>query len=270
VNDLSAFAKLARALAPWAAQLVFVGGWAHRLHRLDPRASAPDHPAIFTRDTDLAFSHSTPIEGDMKSSLAANGFSEELSGDFKPPAAHYTLGEEEHGFYAEFLTPLVGSGTRRGGAPDATLRKAGICAQKIRHLDILLVDPWVVTIGPGQGFPLETALEIRVAHPLAFMVQKFLIQDKRPPMKRAQDILYIYDTIGLFGSQIAAFRTSWLEVIGPALGKSRGVVLEASESAFSVVTDDVRRAALIPQDRNLSPDVIQATCRLAFETILTH
>jgi hypothetical protein len=49
------------------------------------------------------------------------------------------LGAEGEGFYAEFLTPLVGSGIKRGGKPDATLAKAGITAQKIRHLDILLV-----------------------------------------------------------------------------------------------------------------------------------
>jgi hypothetical protein len=268
MNDLEAFAKLAHALAPWNGHLVYIGGWAHRIHRLDPRAATPDHQAVFTRDTDLAFAAAATIDGDIKAALATSGFKEELHGEFKPPIARYALGEESEGFYAEFLTPLAGSGIKRGGAQDATLAKAGISAQKIRHLEILLVDPWVVKLDPKKGVPLKTPMDIQVANPLAFMVQKFLIQEKRPRGKRAQDILYIYDTIGLFGNQLDVFRGSWKEVVGPALHDSRDVVMKLSESTFSKVTDDIRRAALIPQDRKLTPEEIQLTCQLAFEKIL--
>lgn len=268
MNDLEAFAKLAQALVPWTGQLVYVGGWAHRIHRLDPRANTPEHQAVFTKDTDLAFASTAPIEGDIKAALEGSGFEEELSGEFQPPVARYTLGEESKGFYAEFLTPLAGSGLKRSGVQDATMKKAGISAQKIRHLDILLVDPWVVKLNPETGIPLKASIDIQVANPLAFMVQKFLIQEKRPSNKRAQDILYIFDTIGLFGSQLDAFRTSWKEVIGPALGDSREVVMKINESTFSKVTDDVRNAVRIPQDRKLAPDEIQTTCQLAFERIL--
>ncbi len=268
MNDLEAFAKLAQALAPWSGQLVYVGGWAHRIHRLDPRANEPAHQAVFTRDTDLAFASTARIEGDIKSALDKSGFKEEFSGEFKPPVAHYTLGEENMGFYAEFLTPLVGSGIKRNGQQDATLAKAGITAQKIRHLDVLLVDPWVVKLGTDGEVPLRKPLNIQVANPLAFMVQKFLIQQNRPAKKRAQDILYIYDTIGLFAGQLDAFRTSWNEVIAPALGDSRASVLRLNESTFSRVTDDVRNAARIPQDRKLAPEEIQVACQLAFEKII--
>ncbi len=266
MNDLEAFVKLAQALAPWGGQLVYVGGWAHRIHSLDPRANTLSHQAVFTRDTDLAFAAAEPIEGDINGALAKSGFKEQLSGESKPPVARYTLGAEGEGFYAEFLTPLDGSWTKRNGQPDATLAKAGITAQKIRYLDILLVDPWVVKLSP-ENAPLKKPLDIQVANPLAFMVQKFLIQEHRPPRKRAQDILYIFDTIGLFGGQMESFHKMWKEVIGPALGKSRADVLRLNESTFSKVTDDVRNAALIPQDRKLSADEIQSTCQFAFEQI---
>ncbi|MES2248066.1 MAG: GSU2403 family nucleotidyltransferase fold protein [Pseudomonadota bacterium] len=121
MNDLGAFAKLVTALDPWRQQLIFIGGWAHRLHRLDPRANALDHQPVFTRDTDLAFANKEVIAGDIKTTLIEHGFQEELGGDHTPPAAHYTLGNAEGGFYAEFLTPLAGSGTRRNGKPDATI-----------------------------------------------------------------------------------------------------------------------------------------------------
>lgn len=268
MNDLEPFARLAQALAPWSGQLVYVGGWAHRIHRLDPRASTPEHQAVFTKDTDLAFASAEPIEGNIKEALVKRGFKEELSGDFKPPTAHYILGEENKGFYAEFLTPLSGSGMKRTGEQDATLTKAGISAQKIRHLDILLVEPWVVTLKPEAGVPLESPMDIQVANPLAFMVQKFLIRDTRPPPKRAQDILYIFDTIGLFGGLLGEFQFSWENVIGPRLADLHDQVIKGNEATFSKITDDIRNAARIPQDRKLTPEDIQLTCQQAFEKIL--
>lgn len=266
MNDLEAFVRLAQALAPWSGQLVYVGGWAHRIHRLDSKATTPAHRAVFTKDTDLAFAASEPIEGNIKTALEKSGFKEQLSGESRPPVAHYTLGAESEGFYAEFLTPLAGSGMKRNGQQDATLAKAGITAQKIRSLDILLVDPWVVKLH-SEIAPVTAPLDIQVANPLAFMVQKFLIQEQRPARKRAQDILYIFDTIGLFGGQMEAFKKMWKDTIGPALGKSRDDVLKLNESTFSKVTDDIRQAALIPQDRKLAADEIQLTCQFAFEQI---
>jgi hypothetical protein len=47
----------------------------------------------------------------------------------------------------------------------------------------------------------------------------------------------------------------------------RDEVIKLNEATFSRVTDDVRRAALIPQDRKLTAEEIQATCQLAFEQI---
>jgi hypothetical protein len=266
MNDLEAFIQLAQALAPWRGKLVFVGGWAHRLHRLHPRATPQAHQPVFTRDTDLAFSAAEPIEGDMKAALEGHGFKEQFSGELKPPVTHYSLGQQDKGFYAEFLTPLAGSGFKRGGQPDATLSKAGVIAQKIRHLDILLVDPWVVNLNP-QNAPLKAPLDVQVANPLAFMVQKFLIQSHRPAKKRAQDILYIFDTVGLFATQLEAFQTMWEAIIGPALGKSRDEVLKLNEQTFSKLTDDVRNAALIPQDRKISAEEIRSTCQFAFEQV---
>lgn len=268
MNELQAFAKLVQALAPWRQQLIFIGGWGHRLHRMDPRANRPDYQPVFTRDTDLAFANREPIAGDIKLALSAQGFQEELRGDHRPPAAHYTLGDEAGGFYAEFLTPLAGSGRRRSGEADATLNKAGISAQKIRHLDVLLVDPWVISIGPQQGVPLSAPTQVRVAHPLCFMVQKFLIQPHRPAHKKAQDVLYIYDTIELFGAQLDDFNAHWHERVAPALGRGANEVQKLSTQTFAQVTDTLRDAARIPADRTLSPQQIQATCQYAFQQML--
>jgi hypothetical protein len=146
---------------------------------------------------------------------------------------------------------------------------AGISAQKIRYLDILLVDPWIITLDPQSGLPLPSPMDVQVANPLCFMVQKFLIQKDRPAGKQAQDVLYIYDTIELFGALLDEFHETWEKSISPALGeKLSNTVLTLSKETFSNVNDVIRSAALIPQDRKLSPEQIQQTCQLAFEQIL--
>ena len=56
MEDAASFARLIEALRPWLDHLVIVGGWAYRLHRLHPRAGAPTHPPVRTRDVDCAMS----------------------------------------------------------------------------------------------------------------------------------------------------------------------------------------------------------------------
>jgi len=269
MNDLDALEKLVKALYPWRRHLVFIGGWAHRIHRFDPRSNKLEYQPIFTRDTDLAFGNRAPIEGDLKAALAEHGFKEQLTGDLRPPVAHYTLGDESVGFYAEFLTPLVGRECSRDGTRYATLAKAGISAQKIRHLDILLVDPWEITLSAEIGVPLPSPMDVQVANPLCFMVQKFLIQKDRPLAKQAQDVLYIFDTIELFGPLLEHFNEIWKRRISPFLGeKQTNTVLTLSKETFSKVNDVTRNAARIPQDRKLSPEQIKQTCDYALGVIL--
>lgn len=57
MDDLTALARLIEAIRPWLGHLVFVGGWAHRLHRFHPLAHPPAHQPIRTRDVDLAIAH---------------------------------------------------------------------------------------------------------------------------------------------------------------------------------------------------------------------
>ena len=269
MNDFAALARLIQAIEPWRAHLVIVGGWAHRLYRFHPMANVPTYQPLLTRDTDLAFANQAPLEGDIKSALAHAGFIEELSGTHQPPVTRYTLGDDDAGFYAEFLTPLQGSGVKRSGAPDATVAKAGITAQKLRHLDILLIDPWQITVGPDQGVPLPQPTDLQVPNPTSFIVQKLLIQESRSPAKRAQDVLYIHDALELFGGTLPGLNAMWQGRIRLGLApKTARLVVELARESFSAVTDILRNAARIPQDRTLSPERMRATCELGLEEIL--
>jgi hypothetical protein len=269
VEDFDGFARLVLALRPWLRQLVVVGGWAHRLHRFHPLAHAPRHMALRTRDTDLAFSTDAALVGDVRTALRDAGFTEELFGDDAPAATHYRLGDEDAGFYAEFLTPLHGSGVRRDGRSDATVSMGGVTAQKLRYLDLLLHRPWSVQVGPGREVPVAADVELFVPNPTSFMIQKLLIHSNRPPHKKAQDILYVHDTLELFGGSLGELRRVWAEEVRPTMARRTANRAEArARELFAEVTDSIREAARIPQDRRLSPENVQRACEYGLGEIL--
>ncbi len=264
MSDIGEFERLVRALAPWRNDLVIVGGWAHRMHYQHPSATRLPYAPILTRDADVAYGARAALEDGIRDALTAASFSETLSGDDTPPVARYHLGEDDQGFYAEFLTPLVGSGTRRDGSEDATERRAGISAQKLRHLELLMVHPWEMTLGNSAD-----PVRFRVANPVSFIVQKLLIHGARKENKRAQDVLYVHDTIQLFASSFRELNGIWRSQLKGALTKSQLSLMESMRGQmFDSLTDALREAARIPQDRVLRAEEIRDVCRMGLQEIL--
>jgi len=215
MEDAASLARLIGALRPWLGHLVIVGGWAHRLYRSHDLAGAPAHPPVRTRDVDLALSLHAPVAGDIAEALTRAGFGRTFLGEDAPPVTHYHL-EDDAGFYAEFLVPLQGGEFTRHGRRDVTVEKAGITAQKLRHLDVLLEAPWSVHLEPGPDMPLERPADVLLPNPVSFIVQKLLIHEKRRPNKQAQDLLYIHDTLELFGGALEDLRTVWRNQVRPS------------------------------------------------------
>lgn len=269
MNDFEDIARLIEALRPWLSQLVIVGGWAHRLHRFHPLANPPEYLPIQTRDADLAFRLEAPLEGDIDEALKEAGFRAELKGEHTPPVTHYWLDDQDQGFYAEFLVPFIGSRLNRDKTPaPVTVRKAGVTAQKLRYLDILLINPWTIGLDESMGAPLKSPAEILVPNPVSFIAQKLLIQSKRLENKKAQDALYIHDTLELLGGDLDRLKTIWLESIRPRIpAKIAGDIETLSRKQFGAVTDIIREAARIPQNRALNPDLIQRACEYGLKEI---
>jgi hypothetical protein len=231
-------------------------------------AKSPNHPPLRTRDTDIAFAPDAALAGDIRKALKEAGFTEEFFGDDSPPATHYRLGDEDAGFYAEFLTPLVGSEMKKGKR-DATVSEAGITAQKLRYLDILLIKPWSMRVGPERQVPIEADADLFVPNATSFIVQKMLIHSGRPAHKKAQDVLYIHDTLELFGGSLGELRRLWVEEVRPAIPKPWARKAEAlAHELFAEVTDTIREAARTPQDRRLAPEDVQRACAYGFDEIL--
>jgi hypothetical protein len=269
VDDAAAFARLIQALRPWLGHLVIVGGWAHRLHRLHPLAGKPTYAPLRTRDVDVALSLHAPVAGDIRDALQRAGFERQFLGSDTPPVTHYGLGDDDAGFYAEFLVPLKGSELKRNGTADVTASKAGINVQKLRHLDLLLVAPWSVRIGPETEVPFNEPIDILVANPVSFIVQKLLIHEKRKGSKKGQDVLYIHDTLELFGAALDELRMVWRDQVRPGMREKTAKRVEQSARAlFEQVTDAIRESARIPQDRHLTPGVLRAACEYGLQEIV--
>ncbi len=177
---------------------MIIGGWAHRLYRLHPAAQALSYPPLTTLDADIAVPRRLPVQReDLRERLIPGGFTEEFLGADQPPATHYRLSDVGSGFYVEFLTPLVGGEYDRRNRRKATLRVAGVTSQQLRYIELLLQRPWTIEVHEGSF-----SGSIPVANPVTFMVQKLLIHRRRRPEDRAKDILYIHDTLQLFGARL--------------------------------------------------------------------
>jgi hypothetical protein len=190
---------------------------------------------LTTLDTDVAVPAKLPVgDQDIRERLLAHGFTEELLGDSRPPATHYRLGGEASGFYAEFLTPLIGSEYDRKHKRKATIDIAGIVSQQLRHIELLLHHPWSIDF-ESDGF----AAKIQIVNPVSFLAQKVLIHEKREREDRAKDILYMHDTLQVFGARLPELRELWRSIVAPQLQpRSANKVSKASEDLFGALGDD--------------------------------
>lgn len=184
-----------------------------------------------------------PGSRSIRQALLENGFQERLSTDHRPPVAEYVLGQEESGFYLEFLAPLVGGAVKRGGRVDATAIVAGVSVQKLRYLELLLAQPWEIALSARQGFPLgRSTLTVRVANPVAFITQKILVLPRRHPGKQAKDLLYIHDTFILFADAISLLRETWGRVAAEVPRAQLATFGRVARAVSSQATDALRGA----------------------------
>jgi hypothetical protein len=268
-SDAEHFARLIDALHPWLDEVAIIGGWAHRLYRLHALTQPLDYEPLGTFDTDVAVPAELSVaDTDLRHRLMESDFREELLGDTKPPVAHYYVANDKSGFYAEFLTPLMGGYIKRDGKRDETATIAGVAVQKLRHLELLLHAPWEVTISAANGYPTAEERRVRIPNVAAFLAQKILIHNKRDRADKAKDILYVHDTFEAFGGNLPAAREAWQARVKPILHpKTAREVEDASKAYFERVDDNIREAARIAVGRNLSPEALCEVCRYGWTQV---
>ncbi|HUP60075.1 MAG TPA: GSU2403 family nucleotidyltransferase fold protein [Thermoanaerobaculia bacterium] len=272
-DDLDHFARLVEALRPYWGHLVIVGGWANRLYRYRDDAHVPPHPPLFTTDADIAIPTTSALPSDLRERLVASGFVEEFEGDDTPPVTHYRLGEERSGFYAEFLIPKVGGGGRLDKRSQHTAEIGGVVVQKLRYLEILLIEPWRIKLHPGVIRGLVKPIVVRVPNAVSYIAQKLLIAPKRRSADRAKDVLYVHDTIELLGATLSALGVLWRDTIRPAMPqKTAKTITTLATGSFSRVTDSIRdaRAAAADAGRVISVEEIRARIELGLREIFAE
>jgi hypothetical protein len=269
--DKGGFGRVILALAPYLDDVVFVGGWAQRLFRLHPLAASTAPAPLMTLDADIAAPIALSNRGrTLRELLLGARFVENLSGSENPPKAKYQL-DAAGSLCVEFITPLVGGGFRRDGTLDATAKILGVSAEKLRHVGLLLSCPWTVELTSADGYGVgEHAFPVKICNPASYLAQKVLALPSRRPSKRGKDILYIHDTLLLFGAALDELRALWIADVRPQLAKKAlAQVLGASEQFFGDVTDHSREAAHVARGagRSISAGELAAACRLGLSQI---
>jgi hypothetical protein len=164
-----------------------------------------------TLDVDLAIARDIPPAEESLHERLAHDFRDEFEGGDRPPVTRYCLRNSAFGFYAEFLTPLVGSEVTRSGHRNVTKRILGVSAQALRHLDVLMVSPRAIPLSLH-----ENPVQVLVANPVSYIVQKLLVHARRKSDDRSKDVLYIHDTLTLFAGSLPVLYQLWCDGVRPS------------------------------------------------------
>jgi len=189
-----------QALEPILADVLVVGGWAHRLHREHPLALTLDEQPIQTSDCDLAFGLQTPAPPglDLAACFDRAGFDYiDIGTEFQESGVFRSRNDPT--FTVQLLVPRRGSGTTRAGDPIRSRRVGGVPVEVLRGLDLLEVEPWRVAWDVGS----RKRVELSVCHPIPFLLAKLVLTcvASRALEDRAKDLIYVLDTIRLFAGR---------------------------------------------------------------------
>jgi hypothetical protein len=204
--------------------------------------------------------------------LRAAGFIPSLTGDGRLPVTRYHGQGADRGLYVELIAPLRGSGYTRKGEPDDLVAVAGATAQRLRHVDLLLLEPWQLELSEQRGFAVGAhAIGLQVANPASYLAQKVLTLSRRVSAgKRSKDALCIHDTLMLFGDASTELRDQAARVLDTLPSSARR---EFHAQRVALFRDDalIVRAASIAATSGRpnppSPATITAVCTVGLERI---
>lgn len=271
-QEIDVLARVHRAVstAP-GGPLVVVGGWAARLLRRHPLAAPSNFEPLSTEDLDIAAPDRVPKKTDrLGEQLKKEGFSPDYRSEDRPPVTRYVL-KSANDFELEFIAPLRGGEVRRDGTLDATADVLGVSAQKLRHVELLLLEPYPIEL-PELG----SGATLLVANPASFIIQRLLILPSRPSLsKKGKDALYIHDVLQLFTDKgrihpdIVAQAGRVLATLTKKQGqRTRETVADLGDPTAGSVKEAARIAAETPRPSPPSATAIGVACRLGLAELL--
>lgn len=183
------FLKTLVVLRDYLPNIVIGGGWVPLIyyHYVLGKTVEP----LMTRDIDLIVPRQVPIVGSksIDQLLTEAGLKVELIGSGTPPVTCYEGTMDGTDVEVEFLTHWQG----RGGQAAARVQ-AGLTAQRLRYMAVLLDEPLLVEI-PGLALR-GGSTTVRVLSPGAYIFNKGLVFPRRTQeAKKAKDLYYIFDIL---------------------------------------------------------------------------
>jgi hypothetical protein len=270
-DEVDALRRVHAVVSKFPGAFVIVGGWAAHLLRRHPLARPPDFDPLRTEDLDVAAPPRLSPKGvGLQEVIRQQGFVPDYRSEDRPPVTRYLL-EGGDGFELEFIAPLRGGERRRDGTLDATADLQGVSAQKLRNVELLLVEPVEIPM-PELG----TTAHFLVTNPASFILQRLLVLPVRTSTsKRGKDALYIHDTLQLFthGGRVheevvqqsqrvcQTFSRKQREQVGMTLKKLSDAVSAPVKEAARIAKESLRPDAP-------SPHAIAVTCRLGLAELM--
>jgi hypothetical protein len=111
-------------------------------------------------------------------------------------------------------------------------------------------------------------MQVRIANPAGFLAHKVLIHNKRIRAKFGKDILYIHDTLEVFGAGLEDLNREWRTEVKPGIhANAARKIQRGATDLFSEVTDAIREAAQMTGSRKLSAEAVRERCNFGLARI---
>ena len=219
----SAFKQLLEALKGINDEIVIIGGMANALYQHHENAKPSPLGNIATKDLDILISDKlTNIDIDITEKLIEKGFEIDPKPIGNKIITKFVLADTN--FEIEFLCPMY------GGDPDRHEKRQlvkevqkGLTVQPLRYLDLALYNTWKIdteNIDQLRGLNLS----IQIPSPGAYLIQKFIIRNKKAmnsPAFLQKDCFYIYELLLKFSDNFESLVETINEVLDYNLVKKK-------------------------------------------------
>jgi len=201
-ETLQELGNCVRAFGGYRQSAVLTGGLVPFMYRHLPElAGRTAQPALLTFDLDWTVPTPLNLAGEsLDKQLTDSGFVVVLGGQEPPHVMQYQparYGDVRGPVYIEFLTPRKGGAEVRGEDRTVLEVQAGLNAQALPYLELLLHTPLPFDASAISATGLEKGTEILLPDPMAYILQKVLARRRRKPNKKGTDQALIYDVVVL-------------------------------------------------------------------------
>jgi len=183
------------ALAPYRDRIVLAGGLVPFLYRAMPQFRHPGYDPTATKDVDLVLPRKLPQSDapTVPECLLASRVSRVRVPSLRPggPDVDY-FQDEAHGtdrlapVHIEFLAPAAADA-------EPVLVQRDFFAQGLKDRALLFHEPLRIDLATVPWSGVADPLELQVARPFAYVLQKVRARKHRAPGKRDSDLAAIYD-----------------------------------------------------------------------------